>query len=158
MDERVKVGAITIIEKYVDGLCKDAGSLFGSPIERLLFEAMACHQICDYRNIPSTPGNCNSEAYWRITPQAQIGKYRVDFLIEDLPHKVRAVIECDGHQFHERTKEQARKDRSRDRDLQGEGYLVLRYTGSEIWADPMACVQDIEGQIWSFARSREKAA
>lgn len=45
------------------------------------------------------------------------------------------VIECDGHEFHERTKEQARRDRERDRFLQSIGYLVFRYTGAEIWAD-----------------------
>jgi very-short-patch-repair endonuclease len=51
----------------------------------------------------------------------------------------RAVIECDGHDFHERTKEQARYDRRRDREVQGFGLPILRFTGSEIYADAVAC-------------------
>lgn len=65
--------------------------------------------------------------------QVPIGKYRVDFLLTLRGQKL--VVECDGHDFHERTKEQARKDRSRDRYLTNEGYTVIRFTGSEIWAD-----------------------
>jgi len=52
-------------------------------------------------------------------------------------------VYCDGHEFHERTKEQAKHDRSIDRWLQKKGYIVLRYTGSEIWNDAHKCAQDI---------------
>jgi len=51
------------------------------------------------------------------------------------------IIECDGHDFHERTKEQARRDRSRDRAAQEAGYMMLRYTGSEIYRDPLGCAK-----------------
>lgn len=80
-----------------------------------------------------------------ITPQAQIGEYRVDFLLASvhryLDCRAEMVVECDGHAFHERTKEQARRDRERDRRLQAAGYLVFRFTGSELWADPVACAR-----------------
>ena len=33
-------------------------------------------------------------------------------------------MECDGHDFHERTKEQASSDKKRDRSLQAAGFLV----------------------------------
>ena len=65
---------------------------------------------------------------------------------------MKVVVECDGHDFHERTKEQARKDRRRDRELQAKGYLVLRYTGSEVWRDPWGCVEDIQAKIWDRTR------
>lgn len=79
--------------------------------------------------------------------QIKIDKYRIDFLIvkycwSEKKHKYLA-IECDGHDFHERTKEQAKKDRSKDRKLQELGFTVFRFTGSEIWADPMACANQI---------------
>ncbi len=77
-----------------------------------------------------------------ITPQAKIGKYRVDFLIR-IPEKKPVVVECDGHDFHERTKEQAARDRSRDRTLTEAGYTVVRFTGSEIWKDPMSCAAQV---------------
>lgn len=63
--------------------------------------------------------------------------YRVDFLISVydlvLAEGMTFVIECDGHDFHEKTKEQAKKDKQRDRDLITNGYIVMRYTGSEIY-------------------------
>ena len=49
------------------------------------------------------------------------------------------VVECDGHNFHERTKEQAARDRRRDREIQERGFKVARFTGAEIWADPFGC-------------------
>jgi len=107
-----------------------------------------------------------------IEPQARMGEHRVDFLItykevvpdfsktKKLPEGMeipsskeitkKMVVECDGHDFHDRSKEQARKDRERDRMLQSLGYPVYRYTGSEIWADVFKCayqaVRDLKGQ------------
>ena len=74
-------------------------------------------------------------------PQFEIENYRIDFLIgvgfED--HRKFFAVECDGHDFHERTKEQAERDRYRDRQLTGLGYVCVRFTGSEIWRDPYDC-------------------
>ncbi len=75
-----------------------------------------------------------------LQSQVQIGPHRVDFAIE-IPRKV--VIECDGHAFHEKTKEQAQKDKARDRYLQIEGWAVLRFTGSEIFRNADACVVEV---------------
>jgi very-short-patch-repair endonuclease len=47
---------------------------------------------------------------------------------------INIVVEIDGHEFHERTKEQAKRDRMRDRLMLMDGYMVLRYTGSEIYS------------------------
>ena len=43
------------------------------------------------------------------------------------------AIECDGHDFHEKTKEQAQRDKEKDRILQANGWLIARFTGSEIY-------------------------
>ena len=66
--------------------------------------------------------------------QARVGRYRVDVLIAD-----KLVIELDGHDFHEKTKEQAKRDKGRDRTLLAQGYTTIRFTGSEVWADPFSC-------------------
>jgi very-short-patch-repair endonuclease len=86
-----------------------------------------------------------------VRPQAHVLDYRVDFLIHALDHSVypdikwrRLVVECDGHNFHERTKEQAAKDRARDRDLSQHDFDVFRFTGSEIWKDPMGCANQVD--------------
>ena len=63
------------------------------------------------------------------------------------------VIELDGHDFHEKTKEQAQKDKERDRILQHGGYQVLRYTGSEVWNDPSGTIDDVMHRIFGFIRS-----
>jgi very-short-patch-repair endonuclease len=94
--------------------------------------------------------------YLVIEPQASIGDYRVDFLLthatfEDDPEPIRdpdgrvrtrLIVECDGHDFHDRTKAQASRDRARDRDLQSRGIRVYRYTGADIWKDVMACAKE----------------
>lgn len=101
-----------------------------------------------------------------ITPQAEIGDYRVDFLVRlsrawvgdrwvpfhkdaDYSFVRYVVIECDGHDFHERTKAQASRDRARDRDLLIAGYQTLRYTGTDIHADAHRIVEGRETRIWA---------
>jgi very-short-patch-repair endonuclease len=74
-------------------------------------------------------------------------KFRVDFEINawnmDTRNSENLVIEVDGHDFHEKTKEQAGRDKHRDRLLQKAGYKILRFTGSEVYNDPSAVVKEI---------------
>jgi very-short-patch-repair endonuclease len=53
------------------------------------------------------------------------------------------VIECDGNDFHEKTKEQVKKDKQRDRELTNLGYKILRFSGSEIFNNPTACAEEV---------------
>lgn len=71
--------------------------------------------------------------------------YRVDFLVDATTKQksVSYVIECDGHEFHEKTKNQAKRDKQRDRNLMSAGYKVLRFTGSEIYKDPNTCAHEV---------------
>ena len=82
-----------------------------------------------------------------LAPQVSVGPYRVDFLIVLSRWYYRDVVlvavECDGHEFHERTKAQAAKDKARDRDLAARGLTVLRFTGSEIFRNAGACADDV---------------
>lgn len=87
-----------------------------------------------------------------VYQQALIPPYRVDFLIDDCSSPQKSnhrliVVECDGHDFHERTKEQARRDKARDRFLQSVGCRVLRFIGSEIWAESERCAAEIWAQL-----------
>ena len=74
-----------------------------------------------------------------LVQQFPIGRYRVDFCVPE----VQLVIEIDGHEFHERTKEQASHDKGRDRAMVADGYQVLRFTGSEVWNAPSKCAGEI---------------
>jgi Uncharacterized protein conserved in bacteria len=93
------------------------------------------------------PGHC------LVSAQQSVGRYRVDFMAiaaaRDSKHTCRVVVECDGHEFHERTKEQAKRDKSRDRVLAIQGFKVLRFTGSELCADPARCFADFEELIFT---------
>ncbi len=104
-------------------------------------------------------------SYFVVDAQPQIAGYRADFLIEK--HELwytqkgektwfvgQVLVECDGHDFHEKTKEQARRDKQRDRKLSAAGYQVLRFTGSEIHADAEKCAQEIR----SFLSEQERRA
>jgi hypothetical protein len=94
----------------------------------------------------------------RLRAQVNALTYRLDFCLSNedwvefnsktAPNDpsnqpIKLAIECDGHDFHERTKEQAARDKSRDRALMADGWLVARFAGSEIWRTPQKCVQDI---------------
>ncbi|MBP2638845.1 MAG: hypothetical protein H6Q72_4752 [Firmicutes bacterium] len=94
-------------------------------------------------------------AIWRI-PQAVIkccGKvYRADLLLgfSIKGKEYSLIIECDGHNFHEKTKKQAQHDKERDRNLTVDGYVVMHFTGSEIWKNPVRCGEKIFEYIYSL--------
>ncbi|MDP4163365.1 MAG: DUF559 domain-containing protein [Bacillota bacterium] len=113
-----------------------------SPIEQLyclhLINSIEWYQS-DFREI-------DSHSKIRVLIQKDVEfkhkKYRPDFIIlcYALGKEFKFAIECDGHDYHEKTKEQAKRDKSRDRDLQSLGFRVIHFTGSEIFSDPKKCV------------------
>jgi very-short-patch-repair endonuclease len=78
----------------------------------------------------------------RIFPQFVIGSYRVDFCLS-FYGGFYLIVECDGHEWHDRTPDQAQRDKARDRALQAEGFPVLRFTGREIWNDARKCAAEV---------------
>ena len=78
----------------------------------------------------------------QILPQFKWETYRIDFCLR-FHNTPQIFVECDGHDFHERTKEQAEHDRSKDRAIQAAGIPILRFTGREIWRDPGQVVSEI---------------
>ncbi len=81
--------------------------------------------------------------HWYVRREVSIGPYRVDFLVDDR-NGATLVVECDGHDYHERTKEQAAHDRQRDRYLLAvHGLTTARFTGSEIYRDVEACGDEV---------------
>lgn len=119
-----------------------------SPIERLLLAALVADRDrgigidIDFfsTRLPPPPFEC-----MMVTAQSEIAGYKADFLIDVClrnGNKV-IVVECDGHDFHEKTKAQALHDKRRDRIMTHTGARILRFTGSEIWADPARCAEEI---------------
>jgi very-short-patch-repair endonuclease len=131
-----------------------------SPIERALAIALVKFGLfCDDplmigADCAQADGYCGIFIY----QQATVLKYRADFLLGamaspgSVPHWV--VVECDGHEFHERTAEQAEHDRARDRAMTAAGYRVFRFTGREIQRDARRCANEVLAYLRPFARSQ----
>ena len=85
-----------------------------------------------------------------FAPQQRISKYTLDFFIcLDSRFELYYAIEIDGHDFHEKTKEQAEKDKRRDRDMLELNIKTIRFTGSEIFIKPQKCIENILNIICS---------
>lgn len=158
------------VSQYIDQIAQTVAARFiekvgavccgcDSPIERLLAAALVWANevqpkplLYFFRSgeLPEKPPFGGAAFVYQ---QARVGRYRADFVILDATESRSGnkwrwmIVECDGHDFHERTKGQARHDKARDRFFQSKGFRVLRFTGSEIWADPEVCANEILAQL-----------
>jgi len=141
----------------------DAFETCQSPIERLFLSALIAvaaddsHEIVLYAEKHRFDLSPPTWPKLHIQPQCVIGDYKVDFLllwesarnssqeqqaptVSPFPKTQSSlVVECDGHDFHEKTKDQTSRDKERDRTLQSCGFHVFRYSGSDIYRDPIKC-------------------
>ena len=75
-------------------------------------------------------------------------KYIVDFFFEKDQYvnqfntDKKIIIECDGYEFHQKTKEQVKHDNEREFDLKMAGYEIIRFSGSQIYNNPFKCAED----------------
>lgn len=139
--------------EYVGGFGEQL-SICESPIEKMLLmhllhkvsliETHRDHFYFDIDNI-----------YVMFSPRVSIlsGKFRIDIAAEveyrlpgepqdKDPRTMKFAIECDGFEFHS-SKEQMQNDYQRERDIQIYGCHVIRFTGSEIFADPAKCAEEV---------------
>lgn len=133
-----------------------AKDLCQSPIERMMLGGLIAtpfgYGIGENIIIPAAEiesADAASPVNNYIVPQMQIPqfRYRTDFFVSLATNGYRRLgmfIECDGHDWHEKNKEQAARDRKRDRDLQSLGVNVLRFTGSEIFSNFDECMNQID--------------
>lgn len=96
---------------------------------------------------PDSPGE---QALHRIQrDEDRLPDYRFNLRIAghivDLSHwHAKVAIEIDGYRWHDANPEQAARDKARDRDLQDEGWMIRRYTSSEVVRDPRAIADELE--------------
>jgi very-short-patch-repair endonuclease len=129
-----------------------------SPIEKMMLEELQRRAALD----PATPASdadaidllaaaghdiadrCAGFRRWTVFQEMPVDGYRVDFaIVGGCLNEWEVAVECDGHNFHERTADQAKHDRRRDRYLQAKGWRVMRFTGSEIVRDVRGCVDEL---------------
>lgn len=146
----ITASASSAIDVYYRSLTNNAQS----PIEALFLVAMWSRGCWSERltiKIDATldeliRGAARQPHKMQGAAQVDIGRYRVDFVmvLNRFGRKDPFIlaIECDGHDHHEKTKEQAQHDKSRDRALTAAGCTVLRFTGSEIWKDAGKCADE----------------
>lgn len=168
MSEKPRTGPYAkLLAQVVEYVTEEMGwmpdeAVGDSPIEKILHTALWAHvrftdaapreiAIPDkHRSLAALLAN-SPPSTLILCPQHQLEGWRVDFLIHawdfgrvsGRPQWRRLIVECDGHEFHERTKEQAERDRGRDREWQLRGYSVLRFPGSKLHADPLGCARQI---------------
>ncbi len=84
-------------------------------------------------------------------PASVVGSnMRVDTLVASpIRSRFKVVVECDGYRWHG-NKESFTADRQRDRALADAGYRVLRFSGSEIWNDPLGTAMLLLRQLRSL--------
>jgi very-short-patch-repair endonuclease len=108
--------------EYYDSLLHDYRRRhphFDSPIEEAFWEAW--HER-------------NMQSRFILVPQHPIGKYRVDFA--HIP--TMTAIELDGHTTHS-SPDAIAKDRKRQREIEEQGWHVIRFGGKEVHSDATAC-------------------
>ena len=124
-----------------------------SPIEKLFYLAFNIFRF-------NEGFNTDFDRYLDLEPQYEIirasgKKYRADFYLThefQIPEQKGLIIECDGHEFHEKTKEQVAYNNERDMELKKMGYDVLHFNGRQIYIDPIKCANDVYNYFKSMAK------
>lgn len=110
-----------------------------SPIEKILLVAI---DFVTLERIGEIPTLADIEPQYMIKDGDKI--YFADFfLLFEHIDWIKIVVECDGHEFHQKTKKQVEHDNEREMRLKLLGYDVLRFSGSQIYKNPMKCANDI---------------
>jgi very-short-patch-repair endonuclease len=153
--EEIIDNALFVVRKFRMETWESVRALCESPIEELFLAAAFAAGVDSHSaaHIYASPFSDDFEFFPgdHIWPQTRMGNYRLDFLIVHVAAdgtRTFVAVECDGHEFHERTKEQAARDKMRDRFLTGRGIKVLRFAGSEIYRSPILCWTETLNVLW----------
>jgi very-short-patch-repair endonuclease len=119
-----------------------------TPIERRFWDAVQSTDVvyngdpdfaeADIIKFPRT--NIDDLRIFLVQRGRSIGSYRPDFVasIACGDYSCSVIVECDGHEFHDRTKDQVSKDKARDRQLLAFA-PTMRFSGSDIYRDAYQC-------------------
>jgi very-short-patch-repair endonuclease len=128
--------------------CGECDLALGLPFYGLPGAYGTAHLVQLWSATPSSPASASAELWLQVPIEANGRKYRLDFALVMRRNdglRVFVDVELDGHDFHERTKEQAERDKTRDRDLQSIGWQVARFPGSQVYRDPSAVAHEVFG-------------
>jgi very-short-patch-repair endonuclease len=138
---------------------------YDSPIERMMAAGLIWLTAPQYRpglildgfsfdthRQVSRPAGQAGPTIWR---QAAIGRYRADFLLRwEFERFYFFAVECDGHEFHSRTKAQIERDKERDNYFLGEDIPTFRFAGSTIYGDAIGSARSALEKTGALALQR----
>lgn len=123
-----------------------------SPIEQIFFIAFlsVLHQkstreslgidiipLCQYEE--SIDGyNYVHDFAFEFSVDGLIGK----FMPDDCTFMSSVTVECDGHDYHNKTKRQVSNGNKRSNAMQQSGLTVIRFSGSDIFKYPYQCAEE----------------
>lgn len=113
-----------------------------SPIEVIMLYALYLYdwtqpKICGLYFHPQKEIVCEDHKYY-----ADI-YFSTDYQDDAFANDYHLVIECDGHDYHEKTKEQVRHRNERDMDLKKQNIDIIHFSGSQIYNDPMSLAKEV---------------
>lgn len=120
----------------------------GTPFQAEHPAVALAEMIQVYERVNARTDSPVETAFWRehlrqdlhqltgLVTQHKVGRYRLDFAIPD-----RLIgIEIDGYAYHS-DKDAFVRDRARQRDLEADGWRIIRFAGSEVKANVSGCVE-----------------
>ena len=115
-----------------------------SPIEKIFYVAFEI--VCLFRRDELPDFVYCMYSYPQLEIETNAHRYIADFSIgaenEEGIYTI-LLVECDGHEFHQKTKKQVEHDNTRQYELKMAGYDILRFSGSQIYNDPFKCANDV---------------
>lgn len=160
------------IEKFEE--LEESENPIYSPVEQLFWIEW------QFRRASSSEHYLDFDSKFELFPQVKnefTGKYILDFQVDFfasimnshdskyfgyekiISEKVEMQllgIEIDGHIWHEKTKEQVRRDKERERFLVSQGWKLLRFTGSEVFVDVHKSVEETLGIAYNISNQYKK--
>ncbi len=116
-----------------------------SPIERVMLAALLERAPSLFAGEGTFPSFDIGGAQLMLQHELRIDNRtrRLDFALIDEVSDVRLAIEADGYEYHERTPEDAVRDRAKVRDLGLAGFGVVPFLGREILQEPLRCADHV---------------
>jgi hypothetical protein len=115
------------------GLAAEGRPVHGSRIQNMFLTAAD-------KARPGLPAN---QWLWEEFPVVISGRsFRADFVVRPAFPAIMIAVELDGHPTHS-SREARTRDCQRDRLFLKNGWTVVRFTGSEVWHDAAACVEEL---------------
>lgn len=137
-----------------EDLIKRSAAYCESPIEEDLLAALLTEDSAFYyegdpvlippgQPFPLPDPDNTPASRFIVAPQFKVGDYRIDIACAFTWTGKRVAVECDGYDFHQKTKEQVENDTARDRALLAAGWPVMRFPGSAIHKDAFDCAAQV---------------